>query len=191
LLCVAAVTPRKGQDLLIEALASIADLPLTCVCVGSLGRAPGYVDRLRQLTGRYGLGDRVRLVGPRTGDELAATYAAADLLILASRAETYGMVVTEALACGIPVLAAAAAVAGVPEALGYAPDGSRPGMLVPAEDPAALAGGLRRWLGEPDLRRQLRSSASDRRATLPGWEATARSLATLMERLLREPRMAG
>ncbi len=58
----------------------------------------------------------VRFAGPLTGAELAASYAAADLLVLPSRAETYGMVVTEALARGIPVLATA--VDGVPEALG-------------------------------------------------------------------------
>ena len=73
----------------------------------------------------------MRLAGPRTGDDLDAAYAAADLLVLASRGETYGMVVTEALARGIPVLATA--VGGLPEALGRAPDGSLPGLLV---DPA-------------------------------------------------------
>jgi glycosyltransferase involved in cell wall biosynthesis len=181
LLCVAAVTPRKGQDVLVDALAGIAGLPWSCVCVGGLGRAPGYVERIRRSTRSYGLGDRIRLVGPRTGGELAATYATADLLVLASHAETYGMVVTEALARGIPVLATA--VDGVPEALGHAPDGSLPGMLVPAGDPAALAAALRRWLGEPDLRRRLRSAARDRRATLPGWQVTSRGVADVLERL--------
>jgi glycosyltransferase involved in cell wall biosynthesis len=188
LLCVAAVTPRKGQDVLVEALASIADLPWSCVCVGGLSRAPGYVDRVRRLAQTYGLDDRVRFVGPRTGEELAATYAAADLFVLASHAETYGMVVTEALARGIPVLATG--VDGVPESLGHASDGSLPGMLVPPADPPALAGALRRWLGEPETRHRLRGSARDRRATLHGWDITAGSLAGVLERLRREARAA-
>jgi glycosyltransferase involved in cell wall biosynthesis len=137
----------------------------------------------------YELESRIRFVGPLTGDDLAASYAAADLLILPSHAETYGMVVTEALSRGIPVLASA--VGGVPEALGHAPDGSLPGMLVPAGDPTALAGALRRWLGEPDTRRRLRSAARDRRATLHGWENTAQAIAGVLEELRREPGRAG
>jgi glycosyltransferase involved in cell wall biosynthesis len=172
LLCVAAVTPHKGHDVLVDALATVADLPWTCVCVGSLSRDPGFVDRLRHRLDRYGLDDRVRLVGPRTGPDLDAAYAAADLLVLASHGETYGMVVTEALARGIPVLATASN--GLPEALGRAPDGSLPGILVePGAEPAALAGALRRWLTEPDLRRQLRRSAHARRSTLTGWAVTS------------------
>jgi glycosyltransferase involved in cell wall biosynthesis len=189
LLCVAAVTPRKGQDVLIEALATIPDVSWSCVFVGGLDRAPGYVDRLRRLTEMYDLADRIRFVGPLTGDDLAASYAAAELLVLASHAETYGMVVTEALSRGIPVLATA--VGGVPEALGHAPDGSLPGMLVPAGDPIALAGALRRWLGEPDTRHRIRSAARDRRATLHGWEVTTQAVAGVLDGLSREFRSAG
>ncbi|MEV1287411.1 glycosyltransferase family 4 protein [Micromonospora sp. NPDC049679] len=179
LLCVAAVTPHKGHDVLTEALAAVGDMPWTCVCVGALTRDPGFVDLLRRQTHGYGLADRVRLVGPRTGDELAAAYAAADLLVLASRGETYGMVVTEALARGIPVLATAAN--GLPEALGHAPDGSRPGILVEPDDPPALAGALRRWLSDTDLRQQLRRSAHGRRTTLRDWTVTAASMAEVLK----------
>jgi glycosyltransferase involved in cell wall biosynthesis len=166
LLCVAAVTPHKGHDLLAEALRKVADLPWSCVCVGSLDRDPDFVARLRPQ-----LEARVHLVGPRTGTALDAAYAAADLVVLASRGETYGMVVTEALARGIPVLATA--VGGVREALGGAPDSGLPGLLVEPDDPAALAGALRRWLSDADLRRQLRRSARGRRTTLTGWAVTA------------------
>jgi glycosyltransferase involved in cell wall biosynthesis len=170
LLCVAAVARHKGYDVLAEAFAKVADLPWHCVCVGSLDREPEFVAGLRRQLDADGLTDRVELVGPRTGDDLADTYAAAGLLVLASRGETYGMVVTEALARGIPVLATA--VAGLPDALGRAPDGNRPGLLVPPEDPAALAGALRRWLSEAGLRQHLRRAALDRRDTLTGWAAT-------------------
>ncbi len=171
LLCVAAVTPHKGYDLLADALAKVTDVPWNCVCVGPLDRDPGFVDRLRRQIEADGLADRMRLAGPRTGDQLDAAYAAADLLVLASRGETYGMVVTEALARGIPVLATA--VNGLPEALGRALDGSLPGLLVEPEDPAALAGALRRWLGDTDLRERLRRSARARRNTLSRWAVTA------------------
>ncbi|MFD7440095.1 glycosyltransferase family 4 protein [Streptomyces sp. NPDC059909] len=188
LLCVASVTPRKGQDRLVPALAEVADLPWSCVCVGALGQDPGYVARLRELIEKLGLGDRVELAGPRSGDELDASYAAADLLVLTSYAETYGMAVTEALARGIPVLATA--VGGVPEAVGQAPDDSVPGVLVPPQDPAALAPALRHWLGDPGERRRSRQAARARRITLTGWETTARSLAGALEHLRRKPREA-
>jgi glycosyltransferase involved in cell wall biosynthesis len=110
-------------------------------------------------------------VGPRTGSDLDRSYAAADLVVLASRAETYGMVVSEALARGLPVVAAE--VGGVTEAMGYAADGMRPGLLVPPEDGTALAAALRTWLGDAELRGRLRRAASERRESLPGWSTTA------------------
>ncbi len=170
LLCVAAVTPRKGHDVLLDALAGLRDRVWECLCVGALGHP--FADRVG------GRDPRVRFAGPLTGDALAAAYAAADLLVLPSRAETYGMVVTEALARGLPLVASA--VGGVPEALGVAPDGRRPGLLVPPADPAALAAALRRWLDEPDVRREWRAAAAARRATLTGWDVTAGRVAAVL-----------
>lgn len=178
LLCVAAVTPHKGHDLLMEALARTSDVPWSCVCVGPLHRDPVFAGRLRRQIGAYGTADRVHFVGPRTGPDLAARFAAADLLVLPSRRETYGMVVTEALAHGIPVLAAAAN--GLPEALGRAPDGSLPGLLVRVGDAAALADALRRWLEDSELRRRLRRSARLRRNALTGWATTSRLIANAL-----------
>jgi glycosyltransferase involved in cell wall biosynthesis len=175
LLCVGSITPTKGQDLLIEALARIADREWTCRLVGPLSRDAAHVAVVRGLVERHGLGDRVEIAGPRTGPALDAAYAAADLLVLPSRAESYGMVVTEALARGIPVLAAG--VDGVPETLGRAPDGTVPGLLVPPEDVASLAAAVRRWLDQPDVRGVARAAALQRRAALTGWEVTARCLA--------------
>ncbi|MFE7545088.1 glycosyltransferase family 4 protein [Streptomyces platensis] len=186
LLCVAAVTPRKGQHRLIDALATVKDLPWSCACVGGLGRDPGYVGQLRDAVAGFGLDDRITFTGPRAGADLEASYAAADLLVLTSYAETYGMVVTEALARGIPVLATA--VDGVPEAVGQAPDGRVPGLLVPPGRPAALAEALRGWLGDPQLRDGVRSSARARRAMLERWEMTSHSLAGVLERVRHKPR---
>ncbi len=92
LLCVAAVTFDKGHDVLLDALATISDLSWQCVCVGSLDRDPAFVEALRRRSVGGGLDDRVHFPGPRTGAALHRSYATADLMVLASRAETYGMV---------------------------------------------------------------------------------------------------
>ncbi|MER5433571.1 glycosyltransferase family 4 protein [Streptomyces sp. NPDC002588] len=188
LLCVASVTPRKGQHRLVEALAAVTDLRWSCVCVGGLGQDPEYVAHLRGLIRKYGLEDRLELAGAKAGAELDAAYASADLMVLTSYAETYGMAVTEALARGIPVLATD--VGGLPEAVGRAPDGGVPGILVPPENPAALAAELRGWFGEADVRRRLKAAARSRRAALNGWASTAQSLAGVLGRLPSEPRRA-
>ncbi|MEU8264620.1 glycosyltransferase family 4 protein [Micromonospora sp. NPDC048999] len=178
LLCLAAVTPLKGHDVLAAALATLADLAWACDCVGPLTREPGFVHRLRRQFAATGLTDRVRLPGPCTGAALDLAYAAADLLVLPSRRETYGMVVTEALARGVPVLGSD--TGGLAEALGHTPDGDRPGLLVPPDDPAALAGALRRWLTDPNLRDRLRRAARQRRDALTGWAVTADRLAAAL-----------
>jgi glycosyltransferase involved in cell wall biosynthesis len=171
LLCVAAVTPGKGHDVLLDALATMTELSWHCVCVGQLDRDPGFVERLRPVDG-------VSFPGPRTGVELNRSYAAADLVVLASRAETYGMVVTEALARGLPVVATD--VGGVTEALGNGAGGIRPGLLVPPGDAAALAGALRAWLGDAELRARLRRAARERRESLPKWSTTASVVAGVL-----------
>jgi glycosyltransferase involved in cell wall biosynthesis len=181
LLCVAAIAPHKGYDVLIQALTGLAHLAWSLVAVGTLNRDPAFVDELRQRTRAAGVAERISFVGPCTGRELDIRYAAADLLVLPSRGETYGMVVTEALARGTPVLATA--VGGVREALGRAPDGSVPGLLVGPDDPNALARALRQWLTEPLLRRELRRSALVRRTTLTGWAITAKLISSALSGL--------
>jgi glycosyltransferase involved in cell wall biosynthesis len=178
LLCVAAVTPDKGHDVLLDGLATAADLSWRCACVGSLDRDPAFAEEVRRRARDSGLRDRVRFLGPRIGSELDRAYASADLLVLASRAESYGMAVTEALARGLPVLAAE--VGGVTEALGHGEDGTRPGLLVPPGDPAALGTALRSWLGDAKLRGRLRRAARERRASLCGWPATTSVLAGVL-----------
>jgi glycosyltransferase involved in cell wall biosynthesis len=171
LLCVGSLTATKGQDLLVEALAEAADLGWSCTVVGPLLRDPAYVTSVRAAITAHGLDERIELTGPRTGDELAAAFAAADLLVLPSRAESFGMVAAEALARGIPVLATA--LDGIAEALGRTLSGAVPGLLVPHEH---LAEGLRRWLSDGDLRGGLRAAARERRPTITTWDSTVRLL---------------
>ena len=173
LLCVAAVTPHKGHDVLLDALAVAQDLPWRCECVGSLTRDADHAGRMVRRA-RW-LNGRVRFTGARIGGDLRAAYAAADLLVLPSRAETYGMVVTEALARGVPVIAAD--VGGVREALGHAEDGTRPGLLVAPDDFVALGEALRRWLDDEVLRARLRRAARQRRETLRSWTETTAAVA--------------
>ena len=178
LVCVAALAPHKGHDVLVDALSTLTDLRWCCRFVGSLDRDRAFVNRLVNRAREHGIADRIQLTGPRTGADLDAVYTSADLLVLASHGETYGMVVTEALARGLPVVATA--VGGLPEALGTGADGTVPGLLVPAADPTAFATALRRWLSDPDLRRQLRTTAEQRRATLPRWSDTAGRIAEVL-----------
>lgn len=183
MLCVAPVTYDKGHDVLLDALTTISDLCWECVCVGSTDRDRAFSDGVRRRVLDGGLADRVQFPGTRTGVDLDRSYASADVLVLASRSETYGMVVTEALARGLPVIAAD--VGGLTEALGLGSDGGRPGLLVAPGDAAALAGALRTWLGDPDLRRRLRGAAAQRRASLPGWPATASVVADVLAGVAR------
>ncbi|MFC4070885.1 glycosyltransferase family 4 protein [Actinoplanes subglobosus] len=193
LLNVASLTPRKGQDLLLTALQQLPDLSWTCTVAGA-GRipalavpppatlalstagalAPSWITRPVRGQDRH----TVRFAGALAGVALDEVYAEADLFVLPSRAETYGMVVTEALARGLPVVAAE--VGGVPEALGTAPGGGIPGRLIPPNDRDALAAALRDWLTDGELREQWRAHARARRATLTGWDETARSLAQVL-----------
>jgi glycosyltransferase involved in cell wall biosynthesis len=179
LLCVASVVAAKGHDLLLSALASLTDLDWRCTLVGSLDLDPDFVDELHKTAADTGLADRLVFAGALPHDDVHAAYAGADAVVLPSRGESYGMVVTEALAHGLPVLATS--VGGVPEALGHGDDGSTPGVLVRPDDAGALADGLRRWLEEPRRRERLRRSARQRRLTLTTWSGTTAQVAGALE----------
>jgi glycosyltransferase involved in cell wall biosynthesis len=178
LLCVGVLAPHKGQDLLIEALADLADRDWHCVLAGSPGRDPGFTRHLQARISGLGYGHRVRLSGVLAGAALSRAYTTADLLIAPSRAETYGMTVTEALAHGLPVIAAN--VGGLPEALGTTAGGTRPGQLIAPGDPAALAAALDRWLDNEPYRQRLRAAVHQRRLALDGWEQTTQEIANAL-----------
>ena len=178
LICVGVLGRHKGQDLLVEALAHLAERDWHCVLAGPLDRDPAYVEQLQARITCLGYGHRIRLSGVLTGAALSHAYTTADLLVAPSRSETYGMAVTEALAHGLPVIAAA--VGGLPEALGSTADGTRPGQLVPPGDPAALAATLADWLDDERHRCRLRAAARQRRSTLRSWEQTTQEIANAL-----------
>ena len=196
LLAVAALLPNKDQSLLLAALSALTDLPWTASLIGSDTADPDYAAQLRDTVARQGLQDRVRIPGELRGRALEAEWAAADLSLLISQAETFGLVVTESIARGVPVVVRAgtgavealaagtrsapsptprAAPAAVPAAENIT--AALPGTAVAlGADPGPLAEVLRRWLSEPGVRTRWRAAAVDARDRLPGWDATARTV---------------
>jgi glycosyltransferase involved in cell wall biosynthesis len=175
LLHLAAVTPVKDQLGVVTTLAQLRDLPWTAWLSGDDRAAPGYAATVREAIRTHRLNDRVLLTGPLTGDELHAAFAATDLLLLPSRAETWGLAVTEALARGIPAVVSAGT--GAVEALtGGEPCDPRelPGAVVPPGDRCALAAALRAQLAADRVR--ARTAARARRSPLPSWQDTARTV---------------
>jgi glycosyltransferase involved in cell wall biosynthesis len=173
LLSIGTLTPRKGHDLLIEALARLADLSWTCRIIGSPDRAPVTAAELGALIARHGLQSRIILAG-ETAD-LAAAYGAADVFVLASRHEGYGMVFAEAMQHGLPIIATTAGA--IPEAVP-----SAAGILVPPDDVAALAGALEQMIRDSALRARYAAGARSAALALPSWEDTARGVAAALRR---------
>ena len=188
LVSVAALLPNKDQLLLLAALADLKDLPWSAALVGSDSADPVYAEEVRSTVTRLGLAGKVAVRGELTGQAFAEEWHRADLSLLVSRVETYGMVVTESLAHGIPVVvrngtgAVEALAAGSPDAAetsgAEVPDGggapALPGAAVVLDtDPAPLAAVLRPWLTDRDLRAQWREAAVAARKRLPGWDVTA------------------
>jgi glycosyltransferase involved in cell wall biosynthesis len=143
----------------------------------SAGSRPGFRRHAAGAGRGRGIPERVRFAGTLSGEALQREYRDADVLVLPSRGETYGMVVAEALAAGVPVIATA--VGGVCEAMGGTPSGP-PGLVVPREDPTALAWALRCWLTDPPLRTRLRAAARQRRTTLSRWQGTGDRIAAVL-----------
>ena len=176
LLCVASLTPRKGHELLVEALAMVADLDWQCDCIGSLTRDAEHAARVHAAITAHGLAVRMRLQGELDDAALRAAYTDADLFVLASHYEGYGMVVTEAVGAGLPVLCTTGGALRdtlPPEA----------GIAVPAGDVTALAAALRHLLSHPEARLDLRDGARRARTQLTDWEQAGRRFASALARL--------
>ena len=180
LLCVGVVAPHKGQDVLVRALAHLTQVSdWTCTFVGSLSTAPDFVADLKQTVRDEQLATRVSFVGTLAHGALEAAYGRADLVVAPSRTESFGMVVAEALARGIPVVASR--VGGIPEAL----SSRGAGILVPADDPTALETLLREWCASPSLRTRLMAAAVEARATVRSWNSTLSTIESVLHEVSR------
>ena len=187
-LSVASLTPTKDQLTLVRALAQLADLSWTADLIGSDRADPGYAAQVRAEIAAAGLAERVMVPGILAGPALDEKWDTADLLVLTSRIETYGLVVVEALARGIAAVVSAGT--GAVEALQEAAttdSAETPGTAVAAGDAETLAAVLRRWLTEPILRHSWRHAALARRDTLPGWQQTAEAVLGYLNRQQRSP----
>ena len=173
LLSIGSLIPRKGHDVLVDALAMIAFRPWRTRIVGSAALDPACAAALAAQIDAVGLDDRIALVG--TVVDTRAELAAADLFVLASEYEGYGMAFAEALSQGVPVVACrAGAIADlVPEAAG---------ALVPPRDPPALAAALATLLDDPARRRRAAEAAWEAGRGLPGWDETAARVAAALDR---------
>jgi glycosyltransferase involved in cell wall biosynthesis len=181
LLCVAAVARHKGHDVLLAALGDVANRDWHCRCVGPLDGDPRFVRGLCRQAQLGDLDGRVEFTGPRTGADLEAAFGSADVLVHPARVEGYGMVVTEALAHGLPVITTT--TGGLPDALGATTDGVRPGLLVPVGDALALAHAISSWLSDQDLRGRLRLAAQTRRRGLQTWSTTTERIEHVLRAL--------
>jgi glycosyltransferase involved in cell wall biosynthesis len=176
LLSVGAVVPRKGFDVLIAALATLADLPWRLTIAGDRGRDLKAAAQLDADIIRFYLDSRVAVLGAVSSERLAELYASADLFVLASRFEGYGMAYAEAIARGLPVIGTTAGA--VPDTV---PAGA--GVLVAPDDVAALALALRRVIQNPDERRRLATSARAAARQLPAWQDSAKIFSRALEAL--------
>lgn len=170
LLAVGSLIPRKGYDVLIAALAEIADRDWRLTIVGSPDYAPDTAAAIARQIRAAGLADRILLAGAVRPDKLGALYDQADLFIMSSLYEGYGMVLTEALARGLPIVstlsgAGAAALPGTAA------------LKVPPSDVAALAKALASLIDAPAERRQRADAAWAAAGAFPRWRDTARIVA--------------
>ncbi len=172
LLAVGSVVPRKGYDVLVEALGQLTDLDWQLVIAGDCKRDSATARELAAAVARRRLEPRVCLAGAVGEHELAGLYRDADVFVLASRFEGYGMAYAEAIAQGLPVIGTR--TGAVPDTV---PPGA--GILVPPEDVAALAEALRSMITDEALR--ARCSEAARMAPMPTWDAAAQAFLDVLQ----------
>jgi glycosyltransferase involved in cell wall biosynthesis len=164
LLAVGAVVPRKGYDVLIEALARLTDLDWRLTIAGDCTRDRAAAGELATRLVLRRLGQRVRMAGAVSEEELSRLYGKADIFVLASRHEGYGMAFAEAINYGLPVVGTKAGA--IAETV---PDGA--GILVAPGDVGALAAALRTMMADAAMRARYAAAARRAALELPRWDA--------------------
>jgi glycosyltransferase involved in cell wall biosynthesis len=179
LLAVGSVVPRKGYDILVRALEQVrTDIAWQLDIAGAIDRSPETAAALDAQIAGSPLAPRIRVLGPLAESALADRYARSDVFVLSSLYEGYGMVLTEALARGLPIVTATggAAAATVPDAAA---------LKVPPGDVPALAAALQRIIEDVPLRRRLSDAAWQfAQASLPRWEDSAAKVAAVIKELV-------
>ncbi|MCL4767585.1 MAG: glycosyltransferase family 4 protein [Hyphomicrobiaceae bacterium] len=170
LLSVGSITPRKGFAVLVEALAPLASLDWRLTIAGPLDRDEGTVAALSTAISSHRLGARIELPGALDRQQLGRLYAAADVFVLPSLFEGFGMVLTEAMARGLPIVCTTGGAAAE-----TAPDAAALKVAPGAVEP--LSDALRQMIADADLRRRLSGASWQAGQHLPGWEETAKAIA--------------
>jgi glycosyltransferase involved in cell wall biosynthesis len=174
LLSLGAVVPGKGFDLLVGALATLTELPWRLWIVGDRTRDVRTVAALDDTIARFGLAERIEMFGSVGRHRLEQFFVGADLFVLASRYESYGMAYTEAIAHGLPIIGTTAGA--IPETI---PAGA--GLLVPPNDQDALASALRCLIERPEERLKIAAGARRAICRLPNWGDAARAFARTLD----------
>ena len=175
LLSVGALVRRKGYDALIAALAQLADLPWRLSIAGDRTRDAQTAREIEKNIGRLALSDRISLLGAVTDIHLEELLLSADIFVLASRFEGYGMAYAEAIAHGLPVIGTTAGA--IPETVP-----AEAGVLIAPDDVDALAGVLCRLIQDHGERKKLAAGARNAIRHLPKWSDSARAFARALER---------
>jgi glycosyltransferase involved in cell wall biosynthesis len=170
LLSVGSIVPRKAYHLLVEALAPLAALDWRLTIVGPADRNAEALGTLQRAIASAGLGHRIALPGAACVAELDAHYASADVFILPSLYEGYGMVLGEAMARGLPIICTTGGAAA-----DTAPDAAA--IKVAPGDVPALMSAIRRLLDDPALRRRMSDASWKAGQQLPTWQQTAEGVA--------------
>lgn len=176
LISVGAVVPRKGFDILVAALAQLTHLSWRLVIVGDRQRDAAAVARLDAMIAAHGLTHRIDSLGNVSADNLAALYGCADLFVLASRFEGYGMAFAEALAHGLPIIGTTGGA--IPQTVPAAAS-----RLVAPGDVAALTKALRELIEDGDRRRALAAAARAAALELPSWSQSGAKFSDVLARL--------
>jgi glycosyltransferase involved in cell wall biosynthesis len=176
LLGVGSITPRKGFDTLVAALAEIFDLDWECRVAGSFDRDLAAAEKLRNQIAQAKLENRVHLLGSLNDAALADEYDKATLFVLPSHFEGYGMAFTEAMARGLPIVACegGAVTTTVP---------ADAGVFVQPGDAKALGEKLRWLLTNPVEIKKRADAAWKHASTLPRWKDAAKKIATVLQKV--------
>jgi len=174
LLFVGRIQPLKRLDVAVEALDRLEHDDARLVVVGGPSgvQGPDELERVQKLAAARGVLDRIHWVAPQPHHLLSTYYRAADVCLVPSRSESFGLVALEAAACGIPVVAAA--VGGLRSIVEH----GRTGFLVEGHDPAYVAAYVDEVLGSPALAAELSANAAERARSYT-WSTTAARLRRL------------